>query len=34
MIPQTDIVSMQRIDEVEISPHEPIAAIHAVDAAL
>ena len=34
MIPQAHIVAMERVDQIEIPPHEPIAAIHGGKAAL
>src|SRR5438045_3259675 len=33
MVSRADIVSVQRVDHVKVAPHEPIAAVHAIDAA-
>src|ERR1051325_4749047 len=34
MITQAHIISMERVDEIKISPHEPVVAIHASQPAL
>ena len=34
MIAQADVVAMERVDQIKVSPHKPIAAIHAIKAAL
>src|SRR6266496_148638 len=34
MIAQAHVVAMERVDQVKVSPHEPVAAIYAVQAAL
>ena len=34
MIAQADVVAMEGVDQIKVSPHKPIAAIHAIEAAL
>jgi len=34
MIAQAHVVSMERVDQIKIAPHEPVAAVHAVESAL
>src|SRR2546425_8970388 len=33
MIAQAHIVAMQRVDQIKVSPHEPIAAVYGIEAA-
>src|SRR5690242_10359193 len=34
MIPKADVISMQRVNQIEIAPHKPIASIRAIESPL